>query len=133
MDIKLFNQWDTKDVKVNDLGLVNYINLDPIIVPKTGGRYAKFRFYKNKYHIVERLMNKIMVPGHKGKKHRLSSGHNTGKGQGAYKIVRGALEIIEKRLNKNPIEVFVIALENAAPRDEITAIQPRPWRATVCD
>ncbi|MFH1592185.1 MAG: 30S ribosomal protein S7 [Candidatus Woesearchaeota archaeon] len=123
MEIKLFNRWETQQIKVTDPGLINYINLDPILVPRTGGRNAKFRFYKSRYHIVERLINRLMVPGHRGKKHRLSSGHNTGKGQSTCKIVEKALEIIEKRLKKNPVEVFVLALENAAPRDEISTIE----------
>lgn len=123
MDIKLFNLWDTKDIKILDPGLNGYINLNPIIVPRTGGRHVGVRFHKNKYHIVERLINKVMVPGHRGKKHKLTSGHNTGKGQKAYKTVEEAFKIIEKRLNKNPVEVFVRALENAAPRDEITSIE----------
>ncbi|MEK6826012.1 MAG: 30S ribosomal protein S7 [Nanoarchaeota archaeon] len=123
MEIKLFNKWETNHITIQDQGLVNYINLEPIIVPKTGGRNVKIRFHKNKYHIVERLINKLMVPGHRGKKHRLTSGHNTGKGQLAYRIVEKTFEIIEKRLKQNPVEVFVRALENAAPRDEITTIE----------
>ena len=68
-------------------------------------------------------MNKVMVPGHRGKKHKITSGHNTGKGVKAYNIVVETFNIIEKKLNKNPIEVFVKALENAAPREEITTIE----------
>ena len=122
-EIKLFNKWDTSGVSVADSGLRGYVNLQPILVPKTGGRNIKVRFHKSKNHIVERLINKVMVPGHKGKKHHLSSGHNTGKAQNAYNIVKEALEIIEKKLGKNPVEVFVKALENAAPREEITTIE----------
>ena len=123
MEIKLFNRWNTKDIKVNDPGLIDYINLTPILVPKTGGRNAKIQFHKSKNHIVERLINKVMVPGHKGKKHFLTSAYVSGKSQNAYNIVVRAFEIIEKRLNKNPVEVFVAALENAAPREGITTIE----------
>jgi len=73
MDIKLFNRWDTSSIEVIDIGLKGYINLQPIIVPRTGGRNAFQRFYKNKTSIVERLMNKLMVPGHKGKKHLITN------------------------------------------------------------
>ena len=35
MYIKLFNKWDTADIKVEDPGLKRYINLEPIMVPMT--------------------------------------------------------------------------------------------------
>ena len=123
MDIKFFNRWDTKGISVADFGLKDYINLESVFVPKTGGRNIKIRFHKSKNSIVERLINKLMVPGHKGKKHHLTSGYNTGKGAKAYGIVERCFEIIEKRMNMNPIAVFVKALENAAPREEITTIE----------
>ena len=123
MDIKLFNRWETQNIVVTDPGLIAYINVAPVIVPKTGGRNAGYRFHKNKYNIVERLINKVMVPGHRGKKHRLTSGHVTGKAHNAYLIVEKTLEIVEKTLQKNPVEVFVKALENGAPREEITTIE----------
>lgn len=120
--MKLFNRWDV-NVIVSDPGLKDYINLRPLIIPRTGGRNVKSQFWRSKNHIVERLMNKLMVPGHRGKKHRISSGHNTGKSIKNYKIVENAFNIIENRLKKNPIEVFIRALENAAPREEITTIE----------
>ncbi|MFH1636971.1 MAG: 30S ribosomal protein S7 [Candidatus Woesearchaeota archaeon] len=121
--IKLFNKWDTSAIKVEDKGLAGYICLKPIIMPKTGGRNVKVMFHKSRNHIVERLIAKLMVPGHKGKKHRLSSGHCTGKVVDKYYVVKKAFEIIEEKTKKNPIEVFVKAIENAAPREEITAIE----------
>lgn len=121
--IKLFNKWDTSGIKVEDPGLKDYINLRPLYVLKTGGQNAKEKFWKSKYNIVERFINKLMVPGHKGKKHKLSSGHCSGKGQKVMKIVEKTFLIIEKELKKNPVEVFVKALENSAPREEITAIE----------
>ncbi len=121
--MKLFNRWDTSQIKVLDAGLVKYINLKPIIVPKTGGRNVKVQFWKSKNHIVERLINKLQVPGHKGKKHKFTSGHCTGKATKNYDVVEKTFEIIEQTLNKNPVEVFVKAVENAAPREEITTIE----------
>jgi len=122
-EIKLFNRWDTSQIKVEDPGLVRYINLKPIIVPKTGSKNVKVVFHKSKNHIVERLINKVMVPGHKGKKHKLTSGHCCGKATNKYAIVEKTLAIIEKRTGKNPVEVYVRAIENAAPREEITTIE----------
>lgn len=121
--MKAFNKWETEGIKVEDPGLVNYINVEPKIVPKTGARYVGLRFHKSKVFIVERLINKVMVCGHKGKKHLRSSGHITGKKNRAYNAVLKALEIVEKKLKKNPIEVLVKAVENAAPREEIVTIE----------
>ncbi len=120
--MKLFDTWDT-NIGIGDRGLVNYINLVPILVPKTGGRNTVVRFWKNKYSIVERLMNKLMVPGHRGKKHKLTSGKCTGKSITVYKLVFDTFKIIENKTKKNPVEVFVKAVENSAPREEITTIE----------
>ena len=122
-EIKAFNRWSLEGIKVDDLGLQSYITLKPRIVPRTGARYAGNRFYKSRVFIVERLMNKIMVPGHKGKKHYKTSGHITGKAQTAYDIVEEAFKHIEKTTKENPIKVFVKALENAAQREEIITIE----------
>jgi small subunit ribosomal protein S7 len=121
--IKVFNKYRLEGIKISDPGLVNYIVLDPTIVPKTGGRNVGVRFHKSKTFIVERLINKLMNSGHKAKKHKSSSGDFTGKGVSAYNIVRKTFEIVEQKTKKNPVEVFVKALENAAPREEVIAIE----------
>ena len=123
-EILLFNRWDCSQLKVEDPGLKDYLTIKPVIVPRTGARYAGNRFHKSKVFIVERLMNKMMVPGRVGtKKHKVSSGMTTGKAATVYNIVLEAFEIIEKKLNKNPVEVFVKSVENAAPREEIITIE----------
>jgi len=122
-ELKLFGKWDTKHITVTDPGLQPYINTSPIIVPESSGRNARARFYKPRSNIVERLINKVMIPGHKGKKHYRTSGTSSGKGLTAQKIVINALEYIEKKTQKNPVEVLVVAIEKAAPREEITAIE----------
>ena len=121
--IKSFNLWGSEGIAVTDPGLMSYINLEPKVVPKTGARYAGNRFHKSKTFIVERLINKLMVPGHKGKKHFKTSYYCTGKAHSAYDIVEKTFKLIEARTEKNPIEVFVKALENAAPREEIITIE----------
>ena len=68
-------------------------------------------------------MNKLMNAGHKAKKHFKTSYHQTGKSQTVYNIVEKTFETIEQKTKKNPIEVFVKALENAAPREEILTIE----------
>jgi small subunit ribosomal protein S7 len=122
-DVLAFGKWSTKDIVVMDPGLKKYITTEAKLVPKTGARYAGFRFHKSKTFIVERLINKVMVPGHKSKKHFKSSGTCTGKGHTAYNIVEKAFDMIEKRTKKNPVEVFVKAVENAAPREEVISIE----------
>jgi small subunit ribosomal protein S7 len=123
MDVQVFNRWDCSQLKVEDEGLKRYITIQPVIVPRTGAKYAGNRFHKSRIFIVERLINRLMVPGHRSKKHKISSGHCTGKANTAYSLVEKTFEIIEKKLNKNPVEVFVKAIENAAPREEIIAIE----------
>ena len=122
-EVKFLNRWDVKGIEVVDPGLKAYVTLEPKIAPKTGARYARNRFYKSKVFIVERLINKIMIPGHKGKKHLRSSGNATGKANTAINIVEKAFEEIEKQTKENPIKVFVKALENASQREEIITIE----------
>ena len=121
-EIKIFGKWPT-EVKIRDIGLERYINLTPVILPKSAGRHAKYQFHKSKMNIVERLMTKLLVPGHHGKKHTLTSGRVTGRYATAYKIVKSAFEKIEEQTKKNPVEIFVRAIENAALREEIAAYQ----------
>lgn len=122
-EVLAFNKWSTSGIGVDDQGLIRYINLEPRVVPKTGARYAGRRFHKSKIFIVERLINKLFIPGHKSKKHLRSSGHCTGKTSNAYGIVEKAFNIIEQKTKENPIKVFVQALVNAAPREEIVTIE----------
>ncbi len=122
-NIKLFNRWDFEGIVVNDPGLKPYINLKPVIIPKSGGRYSKQKFHKSKMNIVERFANKLMVPGHRGKKHLLTSGRNTGETQTIFKIIKEVFEKIEQKTKENPLKVFVGALENASLREEITSYQ----------
>src|SRR3989344_1585214 len=122
-DIKVFGRWSTEGIKVEDPGLIDYIALTPALIPRSGARYAGKRFHKSKVFIVERFINKLMVPGHRGKKHMITSYRTSGRSQTAQKLVETAFGIIEKRTKKNPVEVFVKAVENASPREEIIAIE----------
>lgn len=122
-EIKLLGRWDTSDIKVEDPGLEKYISLEPVIVPKSFGRHTQQQFHKSYANIVERLATHLYVPGHRGKKHLISSGRNVGKTFKVWKIIIDAFDIIEKQTKKNPVEVYVRALENAALREEITSFQ----------
>ncbi len=121
--IKMFGKWPVEGIAVKDPGLVNYINLKAVFVPRTGARYAKQKFYKSKVTIVERLMNKFMVAGHRGKKHTITSNTLTGKSAQAFKTMESVLGVIEQKTKQNPIKVLVEAVEAAAPREEIVSIE----------
>jgi small subunit ribosomal protein S7 len=123
MELKVFGRWDVKDVAVNDTGLKKYISLKDVAVPHSGARNANKQFSQIEVQLVERLMNKLMVTGHEGKTHRRSSGRNTGKKMLAYRVVRDAFGIIEKRTKKNPLQVLVDAVSRASPREETTMLK----------
>jgi len=122
MEQKVFDKYDLSQVQVKDPGLRPYINLEHKLVLKSRGR-IRDRFGKAKVNIIERLANLLAVPGHRGKKHKIITGRATGKYSKKMKVVLEAFEIIEKKTGKNPVQVLVDAIENAAPRDEVTVIQ----------
>ncbi len=122
MKFKIFDLYDTEGIVVNDIGLKRVINLTPKLVLKSSGRNVQ-KFGQTKTHIVERLINRIGVAGHRGKKHRVIFGTSTGKYSKNAKIVLGAFELIQKKTGKNPVEVLLRAIENSAPRDEVTIIE----------
>ncbi len=120
--ILLMNKWDVTGVEVKDPGLKKYINLKPVIVPKSSGRNSTLSLRRNKHvNIVERFINKLMVAGHKGKKHEITSDHNVGRYMSLYRHVKEAFEIIEKKTKKNPVHVLVAAIENAAMYEEVAS------------
>lgn len=113
-DAKLFGRWSYDDVNVSDLSLVDYIAVKDkacVFVPHTAGRYQKKRFRKALCPIVERLVNSMMMHG-----------RNNGKKALCVRIVKHAFEIIHLMTDKNPIQVFVTAVENGGPREDSTRI-----------
>ena len=110
-EIKLFQKWAFKEIKVEDIGLQRYLNLTPMTIPHSMGRHEHQRFRKAKVNIVERLINGLM-----------RSGKNAGKKAKATNIVKEAFEIIHIRTGKNPVEVLVKAVENSAPCEDTTRI-----------
>jgi len=107
----LFGKWSFEGIKVEDPGLKRYISLKPILVPHSMGRHEHHRFQKSELNIVERFVNQLMRPG-----------KNAGKKARAIKFVKNAFEIIHLQTGRNPIEVFVKAIENAAPCEDTTRI-----------
>ncbi len=110
--ILIFGKYDPEEVVIRDPGLAKYICLRPMIALHTHGRHAKKHMGKRELNLVERLINNLMRDGRYG-----------GKKMSAYKVVKKAFEIIEKKTKRNPLQVLVEAVENAAPREEVTRLK----------
>ncbi len=121
--VLLLGKWDLSTVAVADSGLKNYINVEPILVPKSFGRSAGKQFHKSKKNIIERLANKLIIPGHRGKKHVLTSGKFGGKNARSMFVIKKVLEKIEQETKKNPVQVIADAIQNASLLEEITSYQ----------
>jgi small subunit ribosomal protein S7 len=119
---KLFGRWESENINVNDPGLRPYINLDGRLIPRSSGRHRK-PFHKSKVHIAERLAQHLLVTGHTGKRHRVTSGPFGGSLYNALDVVERTFEIIEQQMKKNPIEVLVRAIEASALREEVISYQ----------
>jgi small subunit ribosomal protein S7 len=119
---KAFDKWDLDEVVITDPGLACSINLEPKLIVKSQGRNV-VKYGQAKVNIIERLMNKLSLCGHRNKKHRIEIGHSTGKYSKNMGIVIEAFEIIEKRTQTNPVQILINALQNVAPRDEVTIVE----------
>jgi small subunit ribosomal protein S7 len=104
-------KYEMSEVKIDDKGLERYVNLDTEYI-YLGGVFSNKMFAKSKIPIVERLINNIM-----------RTKQYTGKKMKAYKAVKSAFEIIDKRTKTNPVQVFIDALQNAAPKEETTRLR----------
>lgn len=127
--ILTFGRWDAEEVEVEDDGLVRYINLENIMEPRSKGRHTDKQFYKADVPIVERLLTRMYVAGHRGNKHKITSGRNTGKSDKLWNIIEEAFEQIENDTDENPIQVLVNAIENSAPVEEVVTYQRGGARA----
>ncbi len=125
MPLKYFDKWSVEDVEIKDRGLRRYIRLEPKLAPHSAGRQNDKRFNKEDVPIVERLMNKLMRSGpgkDKAGGKTIRGSKNCGDKEKAFKIVRKAFEIIEEETEENPVQIFVDAIQNSAPREETTKI-----------
>lgn len=121
-NFKIFDLWDISEIEIVDPGLQSSINLVSKLALKSHGRNV-VKYGQAKVNVVERLMNKLALCGHRGKKHKVEVGHATGKYSKNMKIVLEAFKIIEEKTKENPVKVFVKAIENSAPREEVTVIE----------
>lgn len=108
----LFGQFSFEGLEVHDPGLQPYLYLHPIYAPHSEGKLSGRPFMKTHMHLVERLAN-----------HLMKGGKFTGKKSKALNTVRSAFEELAKAEGQNPLQLLVNAVENAAPREEVTRLQ----------
>ncbi len=108
----LFGKYPFQGLEVHDPGLLPYLYLHPVYAPHTEGRLSGRPFLKSRMHLVERLAN-----------HLMKGGSFTGKKQKALRTIRLAFDELAKKEGKNPLQLLVDAVENAAPREEVTRLQ----------
>lgn len=112
---KLFSKWSYDEVQIEDPCFIDYIacksSRSQVFVPHTAGRYQVKKFRKALCPIVERLVGSMQFHG-----------RNTGKKVKAIRIVRHAFEIINLLTGKNPLEIFLKAIQVAGPREDSTRI-----------
>ena len=107
----ILSKYNMHEVKIEDQGLARYINLETENI-YLGGIYSNKLFAKSKIPIVERLINNLMrTENYNGKKSK------------AYKVVKNTFEIIDKKTKLNPVQIFIQALQNAAPKEETTRLR----------
>jgi small subunit ribosomal protein S7 len=125
MVVKLFNKYDFDGMVIEDETLREYIYLRPIVFPHTFGRIGR-RKRGMKKTVVEKLANKLMRGGTgeklSGRVIR-TQGQLQGKKMHVLKFVEGAFDIVAEKTKKNPIQVLIKAIENAAPREETTRVE----------
>jgi len=121
---KLFNKYDY-NVEIKDETMKDYINLRPSVLPHTFGRVGK-RKQRVEKNIVERLVNKLMRGGTGSKlggKIIRTHGKLQGKKTKVISIVEEAFDIIHQKTKENPIQYLVRAVENSAPREDVTRVE----------
>lgn len=120
--IKLFDMYEAT-VTVKDISMQPYMNFTPKLLVKSYGRRNTEHLGNTKVNLIERLANRLAVPGHQGRKHKIITNWSSGRYTTNMKTVMKALALIEKKTGKNPVQVFATAIENGSPRDEITVIE----------
>jgi small subunit ribosomal protein S7 len=111
VECKLFDKWDISGIGVKDPGLAQVVSLRPVVIPHSGGRHERRKFWKYSVNIVERLVNRVAQTARAG-----------GRKAKAINIVKHAFEIISIQTGRNPVEVFAEALVNSAPREDTTRV-----------
>lgn len=123
---KLFGKYSYDGVVINDDSLRKYVSLKALRTPHTFARHANKQFAKSKVNIAERLANKLMRGGtgeKLGGKVIRTHGKLQGKKSKALKVIEEAFAIVFERTKQNPLQLLIKALENSAPREDITRVR----------
>ncbi len=108
----VFGKYSSVKIDITDVGLARYIHLEAVGPMHHSARHGNKRFAKSKVHVVERLINDLMrSETYQGKKSK------------AYKAVEQAFERVAEKAKENPVQVFITAIVNAAPREEVTRLR----------
>ncbi len=119
---KIFDLYDISNIEVKDPAMEPYVCLTPKLLLKNQGRVTD-KLRSTKINVVERLASRLAVPGHVGKEHKIITSWSSGKYEHNMQTVLKAFAIIQEKTGRNPVQVFVEAIENGSPRDEITIIE----------
>ncbi len=124
-DQLLFEKYST-NVEITDPSMQKYVRFTNHSYPNIYGRRKYQAYYNTHISIVERLVNKLMRGGtgkKVGGKVIRTKGRLQGKKIKVMHIVENAFEIIEKKSAKNPVQVLVDAMQNAAPVEDVTRVR----------
>ncbi|MBI5229282.1 30S ribosomal protein S7 [Candidatus Micrarchaeota archaeon] len=122
---KLFGKYDY-NVTIADASLGQYISLKQLRYPHSFARHANKQFEKSKVNVVERLANKLMRGGtgeKLGGRVIRTHGKLQGKKAKVLKIIETAFDEISIKTKQNPLQLLVKAIENSAPREDITRVR----------
>lgn len=109
----LFGKYSFEGIEIHDPGLAPYLYVHPVYSPHTEGKLSGRPFMKSHMHVVERLANNLM-----------KGGKFTGKKSKGIATIRKAFdEVATREKGANPLQLLVNAVENAAPREEVTRLQ----------
>ncbi|MDE1768141.1 MAG: 30S ribosomal protein S7 [Candidatus Micrarchaeota archaeon] len=122
----LFEKYDIKGVSVTDQSLVSYVKTRKTAYPNMFGRRKYQAYYNSHVDIVERLINKLMRGGTgrkiSGKVIRRKGGLQ-GKKLKIVHVLEDAFELIHKNTGKNPVQMLIDAVQNAAPIEDTTRVR----------
>ena len=114
------------NVEISDPSVARYVRFSQQSYPNIFGRRKHHAYYEDHISIVERLANKLMRGG-TGKKigGRVirTEGRLQGKKIKVMHIIEESFGIVNQKTGKNPMQVFVEALQNAAPIEDTTRVR----------
>ncbi len=125
-NVMLFGKYSIKDVVVSDSSMTNYVRFNMQAYPNIFGRRRRKSYYDSHISIIERLINKLMRGGtgkKVGGKVIRTNGRLQGKKLKVLHIVENSFAIINRKTGKNPVQVFVDALQNSAPIEDTTRVR----------